>query len=492
MKNIVLIQCDSMDGRLPGYMGHPAMRAATPNIDRLAAEGSVFENAYCNSPLCCPSRASLWSGQQIFGCRAWNNYEGLSPEQPTFADMLQTAGYQTAVIGKTDYLCGHHTVRSRVSSWTGAANARLKRPNFNERYYPKIYQDGREQVHELHWQYTQQAVDQLELLSKNEKPFFLYLGINSPHPPFITSNRYIDQVDQGAVDIPPHDVEKHPVIEYQRICKNWNFGFDADTVRLVRTVYFAMIAEVDAMVAAVLEQMKKLGIDENTVVIFLSDHGEMAMEHDLYYKSNMYEASVRIPMIWKGPGIRAGARLKQPVSLVDVFPTLADIACQPADPQLHGHSLLPELRGEKSDRPDFIFCEYHGENSCASMYMVRANQYKYVKYSDGYRAQLFDLENDPDELNNLEGSGLKAEALLRRLLEQIVDTDAVSETVAQYNRESFAAWRREQIENGTYQEQMSRIFSGFDELLEDDIIPWTPEDEQLLCACLALGQEEQR
>src|SRR5690606_5518683 len=103
-KNIVFIQCDSMDGRVMGCMNHPAMAAATPNMDGLASQGVLFRNAYCNNPICCPSRASMWSGQYTHHCEGWNNYKGLEEDAATFQTVIAKAGYQTAAFGKTDYL----------------------------------------------------------------------------------------------------------------------------------------------------------------------------------------------------------------------------------------------------------------------------------------------------------------------------------------------------------------------------------------------------
>lgn len=119
-----------------GCMGHAATRRATPNLDALAAGGVLFRNAYTNNPICCPSRASMWSGQFTHHCEGWNNYKGLEPDTPTFRTRLDAAGYRTQTFGKTDYLSGHHTVRARVSPWTRAAN--IRRPAYNM-HGPKIF-----------------------------------------------------------------------------------------------------------------------------------------------------------------------------------------------------------------------------------------------------------------------------------------------------------------------------------------------------------------
>jgi arylsulfatase K len=126
--NIVFIQCDSMDGRAMGCMGHPAMAHATPNLDALARRGVTFRYAYCNNPICCPSRASMWSGTYTHHCEGWNNYKGLEKGDPTFRTQLDEGGYRTQTFGKTDYLSGQHSIRARVTPWTRAAN--IQRPSY--------------------------------------------------------------------------------------------------------------------------------------------------------------------------------------------------------------------------------------------------------------------------------------------------------------------------------------------------------------------------
>ena len=146
--NIVFIQCDSMDGRMMGVMNHPAMKNATPNMDGLAKKGVFFANTYCNNPICCPSRASMWSGQFTHNCEGWNNYKGLEADTPTFETRLIENGYITKILGKTDYLSGYHTLRARVTPWTRAAN--IMRPTYNMDS-PVIKEGQEKRIHEDDW-----------------------------------------------------------------------------------------------------------------------------------------------------------------------------------------------------------------------------------------------------------------------------------------------------------------------------------------------------
>jgi arylsulfatase K len=243
-KNILLIECDSMDGRALGCMGHPAMRRATPNLDALARQGTLFRNTYTNSPICCPSRASMFSGLQTHHCEGWNNYKGLEPGTPTFQDRLAAAGYLTQTFGKADYLSGQHSMRARVSAWTRSAN--IERPNYREPA-PRILDRDETRVHAQDWNTAEAVSVWLKERHRGEKPFFLYLGLEAPHPPFVSSRTYTAMIDEAGIGIPPADEYDHPVMRYQRIVKNWEHGFSAAMVKNTRLTYFAMIAETDAI-----------------------------------------------------------------------------------------------------------------------------------------------------------------------------------------------------------------------------------------------------
>lgn len=475
-RNIVFIHTDSMDGRIMGCMGHPAMESATPNLDRLAKQGGLFRNSYCNNPICCPSRASMWSGQYSHHCEGWNNYKGLSKSDPTFLTHLTNAGYTPRILGKTDYLSGHHTIRARVSPWTRSAN--IRRPNYRMSP-PRIIDEDREQVHKRDWKDTDEAIAWLQEISHGDEPFFLYLGIRSPHPSFTTSRRYLDMIPESVVSIPKPDETSHPVIEYQRINKNWLHGFSDEMVRKVRRIYFAMIAEVDAMVGKVLETIEDLNLNESTYVIFSSDHGEMAMEHQQFYKMSPYEPSVHIPLIINGPDVQKGKQIESLVSLVDIYPTLMDMASIQHPDGLDGYSLMPELTGCPSQRPDWVLSEFHGTSCNTGVFMLRQGYWKYIVYV-GYKPQLFNLKDDPDEIRNLAQGRPDIVKKMEELLQQIVDYEAVDAKVKAYDKASFRQWRKEQITAGTYYQTMSRIFSGWSNLSDDDIQLWTEEDEKML------------
>lgn len=220
-------------------------------------------------------------------------------------------------------------------------------------------------------------------------------------------------------------------MRYQRAVKAWNHGFSPEMVRKVRRIYFAMIAEFDAMLGELLAAVDQPGLRENTCVIVASDHGENAMEHRQWYKMNLYESSARIPLLAAGPGFKKNLVVESPVSLIDIYPTLMDLAGRASPAGLDGHSLLPELAGRRSSRPDWVFSEYHDTTCNTGSFMLRRGPWKYIAYV-GCEPMLFDLAGDPDEVRNLAASRPEIVRELDAQLRKIVDYPAVDAKVKAY------------------------------------------------------------
>lgn len=474
--NIILIQSDSMDGRRMGNMGHPALMNATMNMDKLASKGVKFSNTYSNNPICCPCRASMWSGLQTYNCEGWNNYKGLENGDQTFATVLKDNGYTFQTFGKTDYVSGSHTIRARVSPWTSSAG--IMRTNFNMGP-PIIIEEQKKRVHERDWKTIDNSKAWLDEHCDDNEPFMLYIGTNVPHPQFVTSRYYLDMLDLDAIDIPPKDNYTHPVMEYQKVNKDWRHGMDEDTILKVRSIYFAMIAETDAMVGEILAKAEQLGLGNNTYIIYTSDHGDNNMEHDQYYKMNLYESSARVPMIISGPNVKEGIVCDNLVSLIDMFPTLMDMAMVPCPSGLDGVSLMPEMQGNEIDKDNCIFSMFSGTSSNAKNFMIRKDEYKYIAYP-GYESMLFNLNTDPHEINNLAIDMPEKCKEMDNLLMGFVDYHTLNDKIIAYDKESFNKWRKQTMDEGTYQELMTRIFSGWD--IDENYVeaPWTEEDEQLI------------
>ncbi|KAM9262643.1 arylsulfatase K isoform 2-T5 [Morus bassanus] len=459
----VLVACDSLDGRLTFYPGNQTVDL--PFINFMKRYGTVFLNAYTNSPICCPSRAAMWSGLFTHLTESWNNFKGLDPDYVTWMDLMEKHGYRTQKYGKLDYTSGHHSVSNRVEAWTRDVDFLLRqegRPMVNltgDRKHVRVM--------EADWRNTDKAVNWIKEEAVNlTQPFVLYLGLNLPHPypspyagenfgssTFLTSPYWLEKVNYEAIKIPKWSSLSlmHPVDYYSSYTKNCTGKFTKQEVRNIRAFYYAMCAETDAMLGEIISALRDTGLLKKTVVIFTADHGELAMEHRQFYKMSMYEGSSHVPLLVMGPGVKAQQQVPDVVSLVDIYPTMLDIARIPVPQNLSGYSLIPLLRGKaenevspRGPRPSWVLSEFHGCNVNSSMYMLRTGKWKYIAYSDGRSVlpQLFDLTADPDELTNVAIKFPLIAHSLDKLLRSIVNYPKVSSSVQQYNKRQFISWKQ--------------------------------------------------
>ena len=457
--NIVFIESDSMDGRVMGCMGHQA--AYTPNLDRLAARGVLFRNTYCSSPQCCPSRSSMWSGRHTHEIEGWNNHKGIEPGSQTFLSQLRGAGYRNFVVGKTDYVSGGHSLGARLWAWTRAAAIPLPQ---KPRPRGQIQKMEKVRCNRSDWKQVDQSVEWLrERAGASPEPFVLYCGLRSPHPPFKTSRTWAAKIDSDAIRVPPYEERLHPVMEHMGDTKNTDGVFTDDDIRSVRRVYYAMIAETDAMVGELMQCVDDLGLSDSTYFVYCSDHGEMNMEHRQYLKNSVYESSVRVPLIVAGPGVQHGAVVDDLVSLLDMYPTLMDMAGIPQPDGLSGHSLFPALSGGELERPDWVLSQYHSNFAYTGIFMLREGPWKYVAYV-GDAPQLFHLDADPDEMVNLAPSKPEVVRRMDERLRSIVDYEAVDAKAKAYDRASFRAWLEEMGET----EGLALFGSFFEEPWDDN------------------------
>jgi arylsulfatase K len=489
-KNIILFHAESYDGRMLGLLGHPALRNATPNIDRIAREGVVFENAYSSHPICCPSRANMWSGRYTHNCESWNNFKGLESGMWNLYDELPKT-HALRRYGKLDCFSGGHTQLARLSAWLGPAG--IDKPVFDEDHAQTyaVADNHDTRCHQKDWKHIDNAIEFLrEQKAQKEgpgetKPFFLNVSTGLVHAAFETNNYWLEKIPEELVDIPPLDESEHPARTYQQMAKAWRFGFDDETVRKVRRIYMAMCAETDALVGELYEAMQELNLAEDTYFIFSSDHGEMAMEHQDWYKMTLYEGSARVPMVMAGPGIVAGQRRRNLVSLIDLCPTMLAMTGLEGPGNLDGESLLPLAKGETDRSRDWAYACFMGCTANTSEFMLRKDRWKYIAYGD-FEPQLYDLENDPEEL--LDIAQQKPE-IIRRLdadLRELVDYDKTHQDWIRYCKNAFGEWRR-QAKRGMYMDGnygltanpsndymkiMDNAFTGFDEEDEKRLEEW--------------------
>jgi len=470
-----MVQTDSHDGRLMSCMGHPALEGLTPNMDRLAREGVTFSTTYCNNPMCCPSRSSMWTGLFTHHIKAWNNYVGIPEDHPTILERIDGSGYDVGIFGKTDFRSGHHSVRARVHAWTRAA--RIMRPAYRMEG-PLLDGTLEKRIHRNDWKHIDNGVQFLRSHANADTPFLCYIGTGAPHPRLHTSAYYYDMIDPAKIEMPPAEESVHPVMAYHNLSKNWEHGTDPESVLHLRRMYYAMVIEVDHMLGEVLEAVDSLGLGGNTVVIFTSDHGEMNMEHGTFYKSAPYDSATRVPLIVRGPGVRVNERVDRCTSLVDIYPTLAELAGLDPPRAIDGWSLVPDLREQPSSHPDWALAEIHDTTCDTGVFMLRAGEWKYVAYA-GYRPQLFHIPSDPYEVADLHAARPEKVEELDSLLRSIVDIEAVDTEAKAYDRRAFRQWREERKEAGDYEELMAKVYSGWDRLHERPELPqpWTEEDE---------------
>ncbi|MCT4700655.1 choline-sulfatase [Enterobacteriaceae bacterium H20N1] len=419
--NIVILMADQLTaGALRTYGNNVSL---TPNIDKLACEGVVFESAYCNSPLCAPSRAAMMTGQFLSNNGVFDNAAEFRADSPTFCHYLREQGYRTWLSGKMHF-CGPDQLHG-----------------FDERLTTDIYPadfgwtpDWQHPERRLDWFHNMSSVleagecvrtnqldfdDEALFMARqrlydaarkpNEKPFLLLLSLTHPHDPFAIPRRYLDRFSEADIDLPQtraQDVEDDAHSARLRAMYQLEEGLlTDDQIRRARHAYYGAMAYVDDCFGEVIRTLEETGLAEDTIVFVVADHGEMLGERGLWYKMTFFEGAVRIPFIVHNPKRFAAHRVAQSVSLVDLLPTVTELAggrerlSQPVAP-LDGHSLVPHLHGEPG--PDEACGEYLAEGAIEPLVMIRRGPWKYI-HSMTEAAQLYHLQNDPLERQNLAG-----------------------------------------------------------------------------------------
>lgn len=457
---------------LPIYGG---VRVLAPHLQVLADTGTVFDAAYCNSPICAPSRFSMMTGRLPTSIGAFDNASELPAATPTLAHYLAHAGYHTVLSGKMHFIGPDqlHGFAERLTTdiypadfaWTPnwAAGPRDKPSGIS---MLNVLQAG-PCVRSLQMDYDDEvehlAVQKLYDLARQpqRKPFFLAVSFSHPHPPYTAGREWWDRYREEDID--PPAVPPIPV-EARDVHSQWlHASHSADLqpvsqaqVRDARRAYYANISYVDDKVGRLLRTLRDCGMADDTIVVFTSDHGEMLGERGMWYKQTFFEPSSRVPLVVHLPGMKQPARVAEPVSLVDLLPTLmdwagnADRASDWPEP-LDGASWTPLLRGE-CDPQRTVISEYTDMGVIAPARMLRRGPYKYIE-THGHPAQLYDLHADPHELRNLAGqAGFEAlEAALRRELLHDWDGAAVmAEVHASQRRRLYLKEAMRQLQPPTH------------------------------------------
>ena len=417
--NILFVMFDQMAAlSLPSY-GHKLVK--TPNLDRLAAAGTLFENAYCNAPLCSPARFAMITGCRPSRIGAYDNATELPSGIPTLPHYLRAAGYRTCLSGKMDFTGADqlHGYEERLTTdlapsdfgwvpdWTAPDKVQ---PWFHT--LQSVAEAGPTD-YTLAMQYDEDAFFKAgQWLHQvagdaDPRPFMLTVSIMHPHDPYQGPRRFWEMYDHAAIELP--QVEPLPHAARDKVGQRMYHLYDRGEIpvgtaeiRNARHAYYAMISYADDLLGQLLKKLDLLGLTENTIVVATSDHGDMLGERGLWYKMNFFERAVRVPFIFAGPGIRAGKRIPRPVSHLDLLPTLLNLVTdgdfKPAG-RLDGASLVPALKNGEPTKGEVIG-EYMGEGYDHPVVMIRRDHWKLV-YSRRDGATLYDLEADPLELHNL-------------------------------------------------------------------------------------------
>ena len=452
--DILILQADQLAPHFLAAYGHRV--TLTPHLSELAGNGAVFDAAYCNSPLCAPSRASMLTGRMPSEIGAYDNATPISSALPTFAHYLRAGGYRTALAGKMHFIGPDqmHGFEERLSTDIYPADLGWT-PDWDDPegdpmvYYLRMAADeiaraglSPEPTSQMRYddEVTARAVRWLRDAGDRDRPFLLTVSFTHPHDPFRITREYWDRYRGRPIDDPvapePPDPVDEPTRRLREIFGLDRLALDGSRIRDARRAYYGEISYLDDNIGRVLAALRAANRNRPTMIIFVSDHGEMLGERGLWFKMSFFERPARVPLIINGPGV-AATRVREPVSLIDLLPTLLDVAgLDPDLAETPGQSLLPLARGAPGTGPRPVYGEFLGEGLTEPMVMVRDGRFKYISMR-GAPALLFDVLADPEERVNLMGTGMAAgvEERLTGLAEARWDLTALRERVVASQRE---------------------------------------------------------
>ena len=417
--NVLFIAVDDLRPEL-GCYGKQHIRS--PNIDRLAKSGVLFQRAYCMVPTCGASRASLMTGIRP-SRRRFVNYltwaEKDAPGVTTLNTHFKANGYRTVSLGKIF----HHLTDSQ-QGWSEPAWRPKGIPMYRDMKNLRLHRTRRRQDKRKRgpaWEATdvdddayadgrvaKRAVVELKRLAEQERPFFLAVGFFKPHLPFVAPQKYWDLYDRDAIQLPknyhaPRDAPKmsiHKSGELRAYAGIPDEGpVSEETARTLIHGYYACVSYTDAMVGRLLDALEQLDLTDNTVVVLWGDHGWNLGEHTLWCKHSCYETSMHIPLIVRAPGVKGGQRRRSLIETIDVYPTLCHLAAVPLPQHLEGQSFKPLLHKAGASWKEMAIGRYRNGDS------IRTDRYRFTEYTNmtgkHMGAMLYDHTQDPGENVNV-------------------------------------------------------------------------------------------
>ena len=399
----------------------------SPNIDRLARQGTLFQSAYCQQAVCAPSRASLLTGLRPDKTQVWDLktlIRDRTPDALTLPQYFKEHGYETAAIGKVfdprSVDAGHDSV-----SWTVPYSpprgkrwikARERVSTENVDAPEALYMDG---------SIADRAIELIDQFKKEEKPFFLAVGFKKPHLPFVAPKKYWDLYQRDQFRIAPFQEHSKYAPEFA-FQPGWELRHYADIpkegkipeekqLELIHG-YHACVSFVDAQIGRVIDELKKQNLLDNTIIVLWGDHGWHLGDHSIWCKHTNFEQATRAPLIFVAPGFPKNQQASAPVEFVDVFPTLCELAGLPVPEGLDGVSLVSVLKDAAKKVKDFAISQYHRNVPGVGLvegYALRNERFRYVEWLKDYRdkriydekniiaRELYDYQNDPLETVSL-------------------------------------------------------------------------------------------
>ncbi len=431
--NILVIMADQLAPHFTGAYGHKV--AKTPHLDALAARGMRFDAAYCNSPLCAPSRFAFMSGQHISRIAAYDNASEFKASVPTFAHYLKSLGYRTCLAGKMHFVGPDqmHGFEDRVTTdiypadfaWTPDWEAPDERIDKWYHNMQTVKESGLAQA-----TFQIDYDDEVGFAAKrwlfdaardkahgNNAPFAMVASFIHPHDPYVARPEWWNLYANDEIEMPSFTLAMEDQDPFSRRLMDGieasNVSLSDEEIRRARHAYLANVSYFDSKIGELVQTLEETGELANTIVIVTADHGDMLGERGLWYKMNFFEHSARIPLVMAGPGVAVGAA-QNAVSLIDLLPTFIDIAGgdeamigEPVD----GRSLMPLARAE-DDPIDEAIGEYCAEMTGYPVIMIRRGPLKYV-HCDSDPPQLYDLSADPMETKNVAADPSYAEVKAR-------------------------------------------------------------------------------